>query len=160
MLTGKFLHCLKVVEDGLTKRLSGCGPDFVLEFENRKSEFAALQIDIYAEFTNRRRLYVHLMVLGYAQNGIPSTVLHFVDIRHGLHECKKERNIVRHRQIVLDRADSAAMPWGDCRADYMEFFDWGCIVWGGKFEVSHHSKELQTCACAEFIPVLTYLVGG
>jgi hypothetical protein len=41
MLTGKFPRCLEVVEDGLKKQLSGRGPDFVLEFENRKSEFTA-----------------------------------------------------------------------------------------------------------------------
>lgn len=41
MLTGKFPRRLEVVEDGLKKRLSTRCPDFVLEFENRISEFTA-----------------------------------------------------------------------------------------------------------------------
>ena len=56
---------------------------------------------ICAEFTNRRPLYVHPMFLEYAQNSISSIILRFVDIRHGLYECKKEQSIVRRRHIVL-----------------------------------------------------------
>ena len=41
------------------------------------------------------------MFLEYAQNSIPSIILRFVDIRHGLYECKKEQSIVRRRHIVL-----------------------------------------------------------
>ena len=52
----------------------------------------------------------------------------------------------------MDGADSAAMPWGDRRADYMECVDRACIVRGGNFEVSHHSKERQTFACCRIFP--------
>ena len=44
------------------------------------------------------------------------------------------------------------MPWGDRRADYMGFVDQARIVWGGNFEVSHHSKGLQTFACCRISP--------
>ena len=41
------------------------------------------------------------MVIEYGQKSLPSSVLHFVDIRHGLHECEKELNAVRRRHMVL-----------------------------------------------------------
>ena len=45
------------------------------------------------------------MVIEYGQKSFPSTVLHFVYIRHSLYECKKELNVVRRRQVVLGVID-------------------------------------------------------
>jgi hypothetical protein len=60
----------------------------------------------------------------------------------------------RHQRIPQkwDGADSAAMLWGNRRADYMECVDRAWIVRGGNFEVSHHSKERQTFARCRISP--------
>ena len=63
----------------------------------------------------------------------------------------------QHHQRISqkwDGADSAAMPWGNCRADYMECIDRHCLVWRENFEVSHHSKEPQTFAWCRIYPGL------
>ena len=110
------------------------------------------------------------MVLEYAQNSIPSTVLHFVDIRHGLHECKKERNVVRRRHIVLSVINEVPkngmeQTQRQCRGETVGPITWnvliGLVLSGEeilRFPTIRRSVRLSLGA--EFIPVLTYLVGG
>ena len=45
------------------------------------------------------------MVIKYGQNSFPLIALPFVDIRHSLHECEKELNVVRRRHTVVGVID-------------------------------------------------------
>ena len=100
-----FPGCFEEVEDGLKKRLSGLGSDFILEFCDQKSETTSREIAIGGKSANPRRLYGYVMVIEYGQKSIFSTILQIVDIHHGLHECKKELNVVRRRHVVLGVID-------------------------------------------------------
>ena len=65
MLSSKFPCCLEGVKDGLKKRLSGLGPDFILEFPDQKSEFTSRKIAIGGKSANHHRLYGYFMVIEY-----------------------------------------------------------------------------------------------
>ena len=147
------------VEDGLEKGLSGLGPDFILEFRDQKSETTKREIAISGKSANHRRLYWYFMVIEYGQKNFFSTVLQFVDIRHGLHKWKKELNVVRLWHEVLsvieefpkNGMEKTQRQLERRRADYMvcthcTHSSWPCFVCWGTFEDSHHSKELPPFA--------------
>ena len=110
------------------------------------------------------------MFLENVQNSNLSTVLPFIDIRHGLHEFKKERNIVRRWHIVLGiinkfPKDGMEQTQRQCRGETV-----GSITWNLLIELVLSGEEIlrfptirrsfRLSLAAEFLPALTYLVGG
>ena len=110
------------------------------------------------------------MVLEYAQNSIPSIVLQFVDIRHGPHEFKNKRNVVRHRHIVLSiinefPKNGMEQTQRQCRGETVGPITWnvliGIVLSGEKIlRFPTIRRSIRLSLGAEFIPVLTYLVCG
>ena len=109
------------------------------------------------------------MVIEYAQEGVPSTVLRFIDIRHSLHECKKELNVVRCWHVVLGVID-VFPKYG------MEQTQWQCrgvtvgpITWNVFIDLVLSAEEnlriptirrsFTLSLAAEFLSIPTYLVG-
>lgn len=113
---------------------------------------------------------MHIIFPEYTQNGIPSIVLHFVDIRHGLHEFKKKRNIVRRRHIVLGvinefPKNGMEQTQRQCRGETVGPIAWNVLIGLvlSEEEILRFPtirRSLRLSLAAEFLPVLTYLVGG
>jgi hypothetical protein len=164
MSSSKFPCCLEEVKDGLKKRLSGLGPDFILEFPDQKSEFTSIEIAIGGKSANHGRLYVYFMVIEYCQKSFLSIVLHFVDIRHGLHECKKEFSVVRRRHVVLGVIDEFPKSGMEKTQRQCRGASIGPITWYAPILVLSVKKLLRIptsrrsfdlALAAEFLPGLT-----
>ena len=109
------------------------------------------------------------MIIKYVQEGVPSTVLCFIDIHHSLHEYKKELNVVRRWNVVL-RVVDVFPKYG------MEQTQWQCrgvtigpITWNvflnlilfaeERLRIPPIRRSFTFSLAAEFLSILTYLVG-
>ena len=110
------------------------------------------------------------MILEYPQNSILSTVLQFVDIRHGLHKFKKEQNIVRRQHIVLGvinefPKNGMEQTQRQCCGESIGPITWNVLIrlalsWEEIFRFPTSRRSFRHSIGAEFLPALAYLVGG